>query len=63
MTGNCRYCDKKLRKGSAPNYHKACYPKWLYENHTLPLLIKHSKQKQSDFMDPYGLYLPRHMRK
>ena len=60
---NCKYCNKALRKGSSLNFHKVCYPKWLYEQHTLPLLVKHNKQKASDFLDPYGLYLPPCMRK
>lgn len=48
---NCRYCNKPLRKGSAPNFHKVCYQKWLYANTSKTLL------------DPWGLYLPPCLRK
>ena len=49
----CKYCNKALRKGSAPDFHKVCYPKWQYA------ALKASKA----FKDPYGLYLPPALRK
>lgn len=50
----CKYCNKALRKGSAPDFHKVCYPKWQY--------IQTSTLKR-DQSDPYGLYLPPALRK
>ena len=52
MPGKCKYCNKALRKGSAPDFHKACYPKRQY--------LQTAKKDQSD---PYGLYLPPALRK
>ncbi len=54
MNKYCNYCNKALRKGSAPTFHKSCYPKWKYQQLT--------KIKLNDFVDPYGLYLPPSLR-
>ena len=48
MVDDCLYCKKKLRKGSAKDYHKKCYPKQLLSGGKCN-------------WDP--LYLPRSLRK
>ena len=54
----CKYCNKALRKGSAPDFHKVCYPKWQYAAFTSKA-VKALKALK----DPYGLYLPPALRK